>query len=89
MFQESCVSLPIRRSGAISELKMTANSTYWKAKLRFNRYGVTGKRETLLHPLNGRPGAIHLYVERGTNWIGNPHFSFGENPSKKEIRLKD
>jgi hypothetical protein len=31
LFWDSFVSLPIRLSGAESELKMAANSTYWEA----------------------------------------------------------
>jgi hypothetical protein len=31
MFWDSFISLPIRLSGAELELKMAANSTYWKA----------------------------------------------------------
>jgi hypothetical protein len=33
LFWESIISLSIRLPGAISKLKMTANSTYWMAKL--------------------------------------------------------
>jgi hypothetical protein len=33
LFWESHDSLPIRLSGAESKLKITANSTYWEAKL--------------------------------------------------------
>jgi hypothetical protein len=40
MFGESHDSLPIWLSGAISELKMAAISTYWKAKLNLSRPGV-------------------------------------------------
>jgi len=44
LFQEALNSLPIRWTGAISELKMAVNSTYWKAKLDFLQPGVCGRK---------------------------------------------
>ncbi len=43
MVWESLDSLPIWLSGAISELKMAANSTYWVAKLDLLQTGVKGR----------------------------------------------
>ena len=40
LFGKSHDSLPVRLSGAISQLEMTANSTYWEANLRSDGTGV-------------------------------------------------
>ncbi len=50
MFWESLNYLPIWLSGAILELKMAANSTYWKAKLDLLGPGIGGRGEESKEP---------------------------------------
>lgn len=62
MCWDSHDSVPIRLSGAILKMKMTANSTYWMANLRVIRSGVAGGGTPLYLMFSGQ---VLIYTKVG------------------------
>jgi hypothetical protein len=63
-FRDLEYSAVLAENGFIKWLKNCPNRPFWEANLRFNRWGVAGKRKPLFDPLNGRPGQFIFTSEK-------------------------